>query len=134
MENRNYDNYISPFSWRYGSQAMRQIWSETHKRRLWRSLWVSLAEVQAEYNLVSSEQLADLKAHQNQVDIPRALEIEDEIKHDLMAELKTFAEQCPIGGGILHMGATSMDIEDNADPLRMRQSLDLIIESLQDLL
>lgn len=133
MDN-TYENYISPFSWRYGSLEMRQIWSEAHKRRLWRSLWVNLAEIQVEFGLVSPEQVADLKEHQNQVDIRRSLEIEAEIKHDLMAELKTFAEQCPIGGGILHMGATSMDIEDNADPLRMRQSLDLLIETLRKLL
>ena len=66
--------------------------------------------------------------------MPRALEIEAEIHHDLMAELQTFAEQAPMGGGILHLGATSMDIEDNADVLRMRQSLDLVLEGLARLL
>jgi adenylosuccinate lyase len=133
MDN-TFENYLSPFSWRYGSPEMRQIWSETHKRQLWRSLWIALAETQSEFNLVSAEQVADLKAHEHQVDMPRSLEIEAEIKHDLMAELKTFAEQCPVGGGVLHMGATSMDIEDNADPLRMRQALDKIIEILRQLL
>ena len=58
----------------------------------------------------------------------RALEIEAEIHHDLMAELSTFAEQAPLGGGMLHLGATSMDIEDNADGLRLRQSLDLVLQ------
>ncbi len=129
-----FDNYLSPFSWRYGSPEMRQIWSETHKRQLWRSLWIALAETQAEFNLVSAEQVADLKAHEQQLDIPRSLEIEAEIKHDLMAELRAFAEQCPIGGGIIHMGATSMDIEDNADPIRMRQALDKVIDTLRQLL
>ncbi len=133
MDN-TFENYLSPFSWRYGSPEMRQIWSEAHKRRLWRSLWIALAEIQAEFHLVSSEQVADLKAHEHQLDVARSLEIEAEIKHDLMAELKAFAEQCPIGGGILHMGATSMDIEDNADPLRMRQSLDLVTNTLRQLL
>ena len=61
--------------------------------------------------------------------IARALEIEAEIHHDLMAEVRAFAEQCPVGGGIIHLGATSMDIEDNADALRLREALDLIIES-----
>ena len=64
----------------------------------------------------------------------RALEIEAEIHHDLMAEVKAFAEQCPVGGGIIHLGATSMDIEDNADALRLRQSLDLILSGLAGLL
>jgi adenylosuccinate lyase len=62
------------------------------------------------------------------------LEIESMIHHDLMAELKTYAEQCPSGGGILHLGATSADIEDNADAIRQRQSLDILLEGLRNLL
>jgi adenylosuccinate lyase len=113
---------------------MRQVWSEVNKRRLWRKLWVALAKVQAEFGLVAQEQVEDLCAHADSVDIERSLEIEAEIQHDLMAELKTFAEQAPTGGSILHLGATSMDIEDNADVLRMRQSLEMILESLHELL
>ena len=130
----DYQTYLSPFTWRYGSPALRQVWSEVNKRRLWRQLWVALAQVQAEYGLLRPEQVADLRQHADQVDIERALQIEAEIHHDLMAELKTFAEQAPLGGGALHLGATSMDIEDNADVLRLRQSLDLILESLAGLL
>ena len=129
-----YDRYLSPFSWRYGSDAMRILWSETEKRRVWRKIWVALASVQSEFGLVTPYQVADLEQHAGQVNIQRALEIEAEIHHDLMAELKTFAEQSPQGGGILHLGATSMDIEDNADALRLRAALDLIIISLQNLL
>ena len=130
----DYETYLSPFSWRYASLDMRRLWSETYKRRLWRSIWVELAEVQTEFGLLRPEQVADLRAHAEQVDISRALEIEAEIQHDLMAELKAFAEQCPLGGGALHLGATSTDIEDNADALRVRQSLDLILENLRSLL
>ncbi len=130
----DYETYLSPFTWRYGSQEMRQIWSESHKRRMWRRLWVALAETQAEFGLVQPQQLNDLRAHQDQIDVPRALQIEAEIHHDLMAELKTYAEQAVIGGGVLHLGATSMDIEDNADVLRVRQSLDLVLQKLGDLL
>jgi adenylosuccinate lyase len=130
----DYATYQSPYSWRYGSPAMRQVWSETNKRKLWRRLWVALAEVQAEFGLVNADQLADLRAHVELVDVPRALEIEAEIHHDLVAELKAFAEQCPVGGGILHLGATSMDIEDNAEVLRQRQSLDLLLDELRPLL
>jgi len=130
----DYEIYQSPFTWRYGSQEMRKIWSEVNKRLLWRKLWVTLAEVQAEFGLVLPEQLADLHGQMGSVDMPRALEVEAQIHHDLMAELKVFAEQCPHGGGILHLGATSMDIEDNADVLRQRESLDLIINELKNLL
>jgi adenylosuccinate lyase len=130
----DFDTYLSPFSWRYGTPAMRHLWSETNKRLLWRQLWVSLAEVQSEFGLIKPEQLADLRAHMTQVDLPRALEIETLIQHDLMAELRVFAEQCPVGGGILHLGSTSTDIEDNADALRLALGLDLILESLSTLL
>lgn len=130
----NYENYLSPFTWRYGSPEMRRLWSENTKRLLWRRMWLALAEVQSEFGLLSPEQLDDLRTHVNDVDVARALEIEAEIHHDLMAELKTYAQQCPKGGGMLHLGATSTDIEDNADALRIRQSLDLLIENLKGLL
>jgi adenylosuccinate lyase len=134
MNRDTFDNYLSPFSWRYGSDEMRAIWSEAHKRRLWRRIWVALAEAQREAGLVSSEQVADLRAHADQVNVARALEIEAQIQHDVMAEVKAFAEQCPIGGGIIHLGATSADVEDNADALRLRESLDLVLERLVGLL
>lgn len=126
--------YQSSFSWRYGSKEMRQIWSEHHKRQLWRQIWVALAEVQSGYGLVRSDQAEDLRAHMNEINLPRALEIEAEIQHDLMAEVHTFAEQAASGGGIIHFGATSMDVEDNAEALRLRQSLDLTLGGLRNLL
>ncbi len=90
--------YQSPFSWRYGSPDMRTLWSEHTKRRLWRKVWVALAEAQAEFGLVTPSQLQDLHDHQEDIDLKRAFELEAEIQHDLMAELKTFAEQCPLEG------------------------------------
>lgn len=103
---------------------MRKIWSEEQKRKTWRAIWVALAQVQAEAGLVTAEQAADLDKHKNQIDIQRALEIEEELQHDLMAEVHTFAEQAPVGGGIIHFGATSMDIEDNAEAMRLRMALE----------
>ncbi len=134
MDMSTFDIYLSPFTWRYGSPEMRQLWSEEHKRRLWRRIWLALAEVQAEFGLVDPQQVADLQAHVDEVNLLRSLEIESEIHHDLMAELKVFSEQCPQGGGIIHLGATSADIEDNADVLRIRDSLALVFRSLTDLL
>ncbi|HEY5269056.1 MAG TPA: lyase family protein, partial [Anaerolineales bacterium] len=130
----DFDTYLSPFTWRYGTPAMRCLWSETNKRLLWRQLWVVLAEVQSEYGLVKPEQAADLRCHMTEINMPRALEIEAEIQHDLMAEVRTFAEQCPVGGGIIHLGATSTDIEDNTDALRLRAGLDILLQSLSSLL
>ncbi len=91
----SYDTYLSPFTWRYGSEAMRRLWSEQHKRLLWRRIWVALAEAQMAAGLVRAEQVADLAAHRDQVDLARAQEIEADIHHDLMAEVRTYAEQCP---------------------------------------
>jgi adenylosuccinate lyase len=130
----DFENYLSPFTWRYGTPAMRYLWSETNKRLLWRQLWVALAEAQAEYGLVKLEQVADLRIHMREINISRALEIEAETQHDLMAEIRVFAEQCPLGGGIIHLGATSTDIEDNADVLRLKASLTLLLQSLSHLL
>lgn len=130
----NFEGYLSPFSWRYGSPAMRELWGEVYKRRLWRKIWLALAETQADYGLVTNEQVAELRAHVTLVDISRSLEIEAEIHHDLMAELKAYAEQCPDGGKVLHLGATSMDIEDNAEALRMRLATDLLVRSVAILL
>ncbi len=130
-------SYQSPFSQRYGTDAMRAIWSERNKRLLWRRLWVALAETQLELSIVQVPQVDDLRAHVDdvtEVSIARALAIENEIHHDLMAEVRTYAEQCPVGGGIIHLGATSMDIEDNADALRLRDALDLTITAVQTLL
>ncbi|MBN1660724.1 MAG: adenylosuccinate lyase [Anaerolineae bacterium] len=112
---------------------MRRIWSEVHRRRVWRRIWVALAEAQAELGLVSPEQAADLRAHADEVDVARSREIESEIKHDLVAEIRAFAEQCPVGGGIIHAGATSMDVKDNGSVLRQREALDLVLDRLCDL-
>ena len=129
-----YSSYLSPFSWRYGSDDMRRIWSEENKRRLWRRIWVALAETQSELGLVTQAQVEDLRSHMEEINVERSLAIEAEIHHDLMAEVKAFAEQCPVGGGIIHLGATSMDIEDNADALRICAALDLTLATLTQVL
>ncbi|MFL7871517.1 MAG: lyase family protein, partial [Anaerolineales bacterium] len=129
-----HEAYISPLTWRYGSDEMHAVWSEVHKRRLFRRVWVALAAAQHEARIVTSEQLADLRAHQDDVDIARAMEIDAEIGHDLMAEIRTYAEQCLVGGGIIHLGATSYDIIDNAEALRIRESLDLLAKELRAVL
>ncbi len=129
-----HEQFLSPFTWRYGSPAMRAIWSEANKRRVWRRIWLELARAQQAAGLVTAEQVADLAAHVEQIDIERAEAIEAQIQHDLMAEVRTYAEQCSVGGGVIHLGATSADVEDNADVIRLRESLDLVLTSMCDLL
>jgi adenylosuccinate lyase len=129
-----FDTYLSPLTWRYGSDEMRRIWSQLHQRRLWRRIWLALAEAQAEVGLVSAVQVADLRDHADEVNLERSLQIEAEIRHDVVAEIRAFAEQCSVGGGIIHLGATSMDVKDNADVLCMAEGLDLLLEKLRALL
>lgn len=134
MNSFDYNTYLSPFTWRYGSEEMRKIWSEVYKRKLWRKIWVELAKAQHKEGLVSKSELEDLVSHQENVDIEKAHEIEKEIHHDLMAEIKTYAAQAKKGGGKIHLGATSMDIEDNADILREKEALALVEGKLKFLI
>jgi len=130
----SHDTFISPFTWRYGSQEMRSIWSEIHKRKLLRRVWIALAKAEQKAGIVSADQVKDLEAHKDDIDIERAAAIEAEIHHDLMAEIRTFAEQCPVGGSIIHLGATSMDALDNMDAVRLQESLQLVISRTEQLL
>lgn len=111
---------------------MRRIFSDRSYRALWRRIWVHLAEAQAEYGLVTQEEVDDLRSKMGaeHIDLERAREIEREIRHNVMAEIRAYAEQCPVGGGKIHLGATSNDIMDNADVLRMREALDIILTRL----
>jgi adenylosuccinate lyase len=126
--------YASPFSWRYGSAELRELFSEGERRRLWRAVWVALARSQARSGLVSEAELADIAAHADEVDIEAAHAIEREIGHDLMAEIRVFASQAKIGGGKIHLGATSMDVEDTVETYRMRLALASVGANLHALL
>jgi adenylosuccinate lyase len=127
-----YDTFLSPFTWRYGSKEMRELFSERTRRSTWRRVWLELAAAEAGFGLISPEELKGIrsKSGAKDVDIARAHELERKIRHDLMAELRTFADQASPGGGKLHLGATSMDIEDNGDVLIFRRALDLILTRL----
>ena len=130
----NHNSYVSPLSWRYGSEEMKEIFSEVHKRKLLRRVWIALARAQEKAGIVTREQVEELEAHKDDIDIEKATEIESVIHHDLMAEIKTYASQCPKAGGIIHLGATSMDALDNADAVRFLEALELTEKRLDDLL
>ncbi len=130
----NDTTYASPFSWRYARPSLRELFSERERRKLWRAVWVALAEAQQRAGLVSDAELDDLRAHAQDVDLDAALAIEREIGHDLMAEIRVYASQATVGGGKIHLGATSMDVEDTVETFRMRRALDAILASLDELL
>jgi adenylosuccinate lyase len=127
-----YGSYLSPFTWRYGGEEMRELFSETRRRATWRRVWLSLAEAEGRLGLISRTELEGIRraSGEKKVDIARAHEIEKKIKHDLMAELRVFADQSRAGGGKLHLGATSMDIEDNADVMIYSKALELLQQRL----
>lgn len=130
----DHKSYISPLTWRYGSDEMKGIFSEVHKRKLLRRVWIALAKAEMKAGIVTEEQVKELEAHKDDINIDRATEIENTIHHDLMAEIKTYAEECPLAGGIIHLGATSMDALDNADAVRFKEAMELIVKRLDDLI
>jgi len=134
MSHFDFSSYISPFTWRYGSKEMRTIFSEEYKYKLWRKIWVALAQAQHQAGLMSKQELDDLEKHEENISIERIIEIEKETKHDVVAAIKEFSEKAKIGGGKIHLGATSMDIVDNADMLRMKEALQLIENRLKAIL
>lgn len=130
----DFTTYISPFTWRYGGDDMRRIWSEQHKYELWRRIWIAIAKVQQTAGLVTRAELDDLVKQQHTIDINRILEIEKETKHDVAAAIREFAEKAKVGGGKIHLGATSMDIYENTEIIRMREALSLVDAGLKQLL
>ncbi len=134
MTKTNFDSYQSPFSWRYGSPQMREIFSEVNKRKTWRKVWVSLASAQTKAGLLTKQEFELIKKNANSIDIEKAHEIEKEIYHDLMAEILTFAGQSGKAGGKIHLGSTSTDIEDNAQIINIQEALKIIEEKLINLL
>jgi adenylosuccinate lyase len=131
-EKFGFDDFLSPFSWRYGSASMRRLFSEVEKRTTWRKVWLALAEAEAEAGLLSRSELNDIRTYADakHVDIGSAHELERLLRHDLMAELRTFASQARAGGGKLHLGATSMDIEDNADVMIYAKAVEMLLSRL----
>ena len=92
MKNFDFSTYLSPLTWRYGSDEMRKIFSEKHKYELWRKIWIALAEAQHQAGLVSREELEDLKKNEKNIDIEKIFKLEKDTKHDVVAAIKEFAE------------------------------------------
>lgn len=127
--------YQSPFSYRYGSDEMRELFSLQHRHATWRKLWVALAEVEQELGIqISEEQLEELRAHVETIDFDKVSEFERLLKHDVMAHLQAYGIDCPKAKPILHLGATSCNITDNADLVQMREALVLINGKLKKLI
>jgi adenylosuccinate lyase len=121
------NQYESPLVARYASGRMSQLWSPQRKFRTWRRLWVALAEAEAELGLpITPRQIAELKAHVDDVDFEAADRYERRLRHDVMAHVHAYGDQCPTARPIIHLGATSCFVTDNTDLLLVRESLELV--------
>lgn len=119
--------YTSPLGTRYASAAMRANFSDQTKFRTWRELWIALAEASQELGLgITDEQLDELRAHREDVDLEAAARYEKELRHDVMAHVHAWGDQCPTARPIIHLGATSCYVGDNTDLIVMREGLRLI--------
>jgi adenylosuccinate lyase len=123
----NKQRYSNPLIQRYASPEMGAVFSDTNKFRTWRRLWVALAESQAELGLsISEEQLAELRAKRDEINFEAMERLERELRHDVMAGIRAYGEQCPKAKGIIHLGATSCFVTDNTELIQYHQALQLI--------
>ena len=119
--------YESPFSSRYTSAEMQEIFSSDRKFKTWRRLWIALARAEHELGLpVTAEQVAELEAHRDDLNLEVAEARERECRHDVMSHVYAYGVQCPKAKAIIHLGATSCYVGDNTDIILMRDALKLV--------
>ena len=129
------DKYVSPLSERYASKEMQYIFSPDMKFRTWRKLWIALAETEKELGLnITDEQIAELKAHADDINYEVAKEREKVVRHDVMSHVYAYGVQCPKAKGIIHLGATSCYVGDNTDIIVMNEALKLVKKKLINVL
>ena len=110
---------------------MNEIWSQDSRYSTWRELWVALAETEKELGLnITDEQIAEMKAHTHDIDYDVVAKREKECRHDVMAHVYEYGTKCPSAKGIIHLGATSCYVTDNAEIILMTKALGLIKEKL----
>lgn len=125
------DRYESPLGTRYASEKMLWLFSADNRYRTWRKLWTALAR--AEHNLglpISADQVAELEAHIDDIDYVVVAKKEQEVRHDVMAHIYAYGLVCPTAKGIIHLGATSCYVTDNADLIIYRDALRWIRDEL----
>ncbi len=128
MNNEIYEN---PLITRYASREMAENFSARKRCLLFRDLWIALAESEMELGLpITKAQVDELKAKRDALDLARVAEIEKEVRHDVMAHVRHYSELCPSAGAVIHLGATSAYVGDNADIIIYRDALLLIRKKL----
>jgi adenylosuccinate lyase len=134
-----FDVYDNPLVTRYASMEMATLWGPQRKFSTWRRLWLALAEAEKELGLVADDgvtprindaQIAELRAHLDDIDFARADYHERRLRHDVMAHIHALGEVAPLGRDIIHLGATSGYVTDNTDLILMRDALGLVRDRL----
>lgn len=130
-----HESYRSPLEGRYASEAMKRVFSDDFKFSTWRRLWLVLARAEQQLGLdITDEQIAEMQAHLTDINYDVAQAREAEVRHDVMAHVHAFGEQCPAAKPIIHLGATSCYVGDNADVISIHAALDLIEQRLLDVI
>jgi len=127
--------YSNPLITRYASNEMSRIWSAQKKHSTWRKLWIALAECEKQLGLdITDEQINELKAHVEDIDFDAAARYEKKLRHDVMAHVHAYGDQCPSAKGIIHLGATSCYVTDNSELIEIKESLLLVRRRLIQLI
>src|SRR5262245_42562769 len=131
--------YDNPLVTRYASREMAELWGPQRKFSTWRRLWVALAEAERELGLLADdgrtprirpEQIAELRAHTDDIDFAKANDYERRFRHDVMAHIHAYGDTAPGARDVIHLGATSCYVTDNTDLILMREGLGLLRDRL----
>lgn len=123
--------YVSPLASRNASPRMQAVWSPRFRFSTWRRLWLALAEAERELGLdISEEQVAELRAHTEDIDYAAAAEYEKKLRHDVMAHVHALGDVAPKARPIIHLGATSQYVNCNTELIQIRDALKVVAEKL----
>ncbi|HBE61903.1 MAG TPA: adenylosuccinate lyase [Rhodopirellula baltica] len=123
--------YQNPLIERYASREMAFHWGPQRRFASWRKVWIALAEAEQELGIaITDAQIEQLKSFENKLNLDAAAKYERELRHDVMAHVHAYGDQCPDARGIIHLGATSCFVTDNADLLLIREALELTAKRL----
>ena len=129
------NTYESPLSSRYASPEMLYLFSADKKFTTWRRLWIALARAEMELGLpITQAQIDELEAHKDEIDYEAAARYERQLRHDVMAHIHAYGDQCPNAMPIIHLGATSCYVGDNTDVILMKEGLELLRGKLVNLI
>jgi len=131
-KNSEYDKYQSPLAERYASEEMSYNFSDQLKYSTWRELWIALAETQRGLGIkaITRKQIDEMIRFRDKINFDAARKHEIRVKHDVMAHVHAYGDQCPDASPIIHLGATSAYVQDNADLILIRNGMKILLKKL----